>query len=146
MPSILKIEQHVGEGFIELLNRFPFVRGDGLPALLQQIRQLRGIFLVNGGEHPFRPFAQQLGPVDQFLLIQVLLPFAPPAAQPMPQELTDRLAADAVLRTAFESLTPGRRRAYALYLGQAKQSATRLARLERCVPLILEGLGPNERG
>lgn len=74
------------------------------------------------------------------------VPFAPPAAQPTPQELTDRLAADAVLRTAFESLTPGRRRAYALYLGQAKQSATRLARLERCVPLILEGLGPNERG
>lgn len=74
------------------------------------------------------------------------VPFAPPAAQPMPQELTDRLAADAVLRTAFEALTPGRRRAYALYLGQAKQSATRVARLERCVPLILEGLGPNERG
>ena len=74
------------------------------------------------------------------------VPFAPAAAQPMPQELTDRLAADAVLRTAFEALTPGRRRSYALYLGQAKQSATRLARLERCVPLILEGLGPNERG
>lgn len=65
-----------------------------------------------------------------------------PAPEPEPApELAERLDADAELRAAFEALTPGRRREYHLHISGAKQSATRAARVERCVPRILAGKG-----
>jgi uncharacterized protein YdeI (YjbR/CyaY-like superfamily) len=48
------------------------------------------------------------------------------------------------LKTAFDGLTPGRQRAYLLYFSQPKQSATRAARVEKSVPLILGGKGLND--
>lgn len=71
------------------------------------------------------------------------------AADPMPEavptELEERLAADAEVRRAFDALTPGRRRSHILYVGGARQSATRQKRVERCVAEILAGRGFNER-
>jgi uncharacterized protein YdeI (YjbR/CyaY-like superfamily) len=60
---------------------------------------------------------------------------------PIPEELQSRLNADAVLRSAFERLTPGRRKSYILHVSSAKQSQTRVARVEKCVPMILDGRG-----
>ncbi len=62
----------------------------------------------------------------------------------LPAELTRRMEALPALRTAFEALTPGRRRGYALYIAGAKQSRTRADRVEKCIPLILEGKGLND--
>jgi uncharacterized protein YdeI (YjbR/CyaY-like superfamily) len=45
------------------------------------------------------------------------------------------------LRTAFESLTPGRQRAYLLHFSSAKQAKTRESRIEKYIPQILEGKG-----
>lgn len=45
------------------------------------------------------------------------------------------------LKTAFEALTPGRQRGYLLYFSAAKQSKTRTARIEKCLPQILDGKG-----
>ena len=59
----------------------------------------------------------------------------------MPEEFRKRLDGDARLKKAFEALTPGRQRGYLLYFAQAKQSTTREARVEKCVPRILEGMG-----
>jgi uncharacterized protein YdeI (YjbR/CyaY-like superfamily) len=59
----------------------------------------------------------------------------------VPDELTARLEADAVLKTAFEALTPGRQKAYLLHFAGAKQSATREARIDKARPRILEGKG-----
>jgi uncharacterized protein YdeI (YjbR/CyaY-like superfamily) len=53
------------------------------------------------------------------------------------QELAARLRTDSELRHAFEALTPGRQRAYNLYVSGAKQSSTRASRVEACVPRIL---------
>lgn len=63
-----------------------------------------------------------------------------------PEELTARLNGDPKLKAAFEALTPGRRKFYIFHISSAKQSATRAARVEKCVPMILKGLGLNERG
>jgi uncharacterized protein YdeI (YjbR/CyaY-like superfamily) len=52
----------------------------------------------------------------------------------MPEEFASRLAEQPKLQAAFEALTPGRQRGYLLHFGQAKQSATRVARVERCIP------------
>lgn len=62
----------------------------------------------------------------------------------MPAELRRRLDADRALKEAFEALTPGRQRGYIYHVSQAKQSATRAARVEKSVPKILEGLGFDE--
>lgn len=61
-----------------------------------------------------------------------------------PQELLDYFHKMPELAQAFETLTPGRQRAYVLHFSQAKQSATRRSRIEKCVPQILLGKGYNE--
>jgi uncharacterized protein YdeI (YjbR/CyaY-like superfamily) len=62
-----------------------------------------------------------------------------------PDELTEILQRDRRLAKAFDALTPGRQRGYVLYFVGAKQSQTRTARIEKCVPKILAGLGFHDR-
>lgn len=61
--------------------------------------------------------------------------------EPIPLELATRLENDPVLKTAFESLTPGRKRSFIIYISQAKQTKSREARVDKCVPKILNGEG-----
>lgn len=56
---------------------------------------------------------------------------------PVPAEL----ASNAKLNKAFAALTPGRQRAYLLHFAQPKKPETRIARIEKHAPRILEGLG-----
>lgn len=62
----------------------------------------------------------------------------------IPQELVDAMDADAELAEAFAALTPGRQRGYCLTIGGAKQSATRINRIEKYRAQILQGKGYNE--
>jgi uncharacterized protein YdeI (YjbR/CyaY-like superfamily) len=64
---------------------------------------------------------------------------------PVPEELTKRFRRDPRFKRAFEALTPGRQRSYLFHFGAAKQSATRVARIEKAVPAIFEGRGFLER-
>jgi uncharacterized protein YdeI (YjbR/CyaY-like superfamily) len=63
---------------------------------------------------------------------------------PVPEELQRRIDDNPVLSSAFATLTPGRRKSYIFHVSSAKQAATRAARAERCVPMILSGRGFNE--
>lgn len=62
----------------------------------------------------------------------------------MVEEFRLLMNADSKLKTAFESLTPGRQRAYLLYFSQAKQAKTRISRIEKYTAAILEGKGLND--
>jgi len=62
----------------------------------------------------------------------------------MPEEFQQKLAENLNLKTAFEALTPGRQRGYLLYFSQAKQSKTRMTRVEKYTPQILAGKGLND--
>ncbi|KGJ05656.1 Uncharacterized conserved protein YdeI, YjbR/CyaY-like superfamily, DUF1801 family [Paracoccus halophilus] len=62
-----------------------------------------------------------------------------------PDELGARLAADPEFRTAFEGLTPGRRRGWVLHFSGARQSATRVSRIDKAAPKILAGKGMQDR-
>jgi uncharacterized protein YdeI (YjbR/CyaY-like superfamily) len=62
----------------------------------------------------------------------------------IPEEFRNRLDNSPHLKKAFNALTPGRQRGYILYFSGAKQPATREARIEKCVPQILEGKGLND--
>ena len=59
----------------------------------------------------------------------------------IPEELQKKLDEVPALKAAFSALTPGRQRAYLLYFASAKQSKTREARVEKCMPRILTGKG-----
>jgi len=59
----------------------------------------------------------------------------------LPGELTEALADDAELSAAFDALTPGRQRGYALNIAGAKQAETRRNRIAKHRPRILAGKG-----
>lgn len=63
----------------------------------------------------------------------------------LPDELVEALDDDPDLAEAFEALTPGRQRSYVILLDGAKQSATKVARIERSRDKILAGKGAQER-
>ena len=69
---------------------------------------------------------------------------APTDDAPYPDELDMLLDTDSALRDAWERLTPGRRRGWLLHFDGAKQSKTRVARIERAMPRILEGFGMHD--
>lgn len=64
---------------------------------------------------------------------------------PVPEELAERFHKDPRFRRAFEALTPGRQRSYLYHFAAAKQSATRVGRIEKAMPAIFEGRGFLER-
>jgi uncharacterized protein YdeI (YjbR/CyaY-like superfamily) len=63
----------------------------------------------------------------------------------IPEEFQIKLDKSPALKTAFDTLTPGRQRAYNLYFSAPKQSKTRQARVEKCMKQILNGKGLNDQ-
>jgi uncharacterized protein YdeI (YjbR/CyaY-like superfamily) len=61
------------------------------------------------------------------------------------EELQNRLDQDPALKAAFDALTPGRQREYNLYISDAKQAKTRMARVEKYAQKILDGKGFRDR-
>lgn len=62
----------------------------------------------------------------------------------LPEELYQKFIELPELQSAFEALTPGRQRGYVLHISSAKQSATRISRIEKCIPAILAGKGMHD--
>lgn len=63
---------------------------------------------------------------------------------PVPEELRQKMKELPALKIAFEALTPGRQRAYLFHFGQAKQTKTRIDRIEKYLQHILDGKGLND--
>jgi len=59
----------------------------------------------------------------------------------IPEEFQIRLDKNRALKKAFDSLTPGRQRAYIFHFSSAKQAKTREARVEKYTKQILDGKG-----
>lgn len=60
---------------------------------------------------------------------------------PMPEEFELELNKNPMLKKAFKALTPGRQRGYLLYFAAPKQIKTKIARIEKYIPIILSGKG-----
>jgi uncharacterized protein YdeI (YjbR/CyaY-like superfamily) len=69
------------------------------------------------------------------------VPFKKSAEFIIPEELQIKFEENPALKTAFAALTPGRQRAYILYISAAKQSKTRASRVEKHRRRILQGKG-----
>lgn len=62
----------------------------------------------------------------------------------IPIEFQNKLNEITVLKTAFETLTQGRQRAYIIYFSQPKQTETRKLRVEKYISKIIDGKGLND--
>jgi len=63
----------------------------------------------------------------------------------IPAELSSVLDQNNDLRQAFDRLTLGKQREYALYVAEAKRSTTKLSRLQKVTPKILVGVGLHDQ-
>jgi uncharacterized protein YdeI (YjbR/CyaY-like superfamily) len=63
----------------------------------------------------------------------------------IPEILQQRLNTDGALNEAFQTLTPFRQKEYVEYLESAKREATQITRLEKIIPMILGGIGLNDK-
>jgi uncharacterized protein YdeI (YjbR/CyaY-like superfamily) len=66
------------------------------------------------------------------------------APKRLPSELTNAFRKDAAFKKAFLALTPGRQRAYVIFISGAKQSETRVARIEKHRTRIMRGFGMHD--
>jgi uncharacterized protein YdeI (YjbR/CyaY-like superfamily) len=72
------------------------------------------------------------------------LQLKPPTEFPFPGELSIQFEENPQFEAAFKSLTPGRQRNYLRHFNEAKQSATKTARIEKYKPFIFKGIGMDE--
>ncbi len=63
----------------------------------------------------------------------------------LPVELKEAFKKNAALKQNFDALTPYKQKEYKEHIGSAKQEKTRRNRLEKCIPIILEGKGLNDK-
>ncbi len=63
----------------------------------------------------------------------------------IPPELKDHLSTNKDLKAHFENLTPYKQREFCEYIFEAKREMTKQSRLEKITPMILKGLGLNDK-
>ncbi len=63
----------------------------------------------------------------------------------IPEELDQALRSDSPLNLAYNALSRGKQIEYAEFIGTAKQDATRINRLRKSIPMIMNGSGLNDK-
>ncbi len=63
----------------------------------------------------------------------------------IPKELKKHLKENLVLFNAFKLLTPSKQREYCDYIFEAKRDVTKLTRIEKITPMIIQGIGLNDK-
>jgi len=125
--SFLKDEQKVlinaQEGKTKGLRQWRFAEEDEIP------KELLRSYIFEAIENEKQ--GKRVIPEKQALLI--------------PPELKLELDGNSDLKSRFEALTPFKQKEYANYVMEAKREATKLSRLAKCIPMILEGKGLNDK-
>ena len=63
----------------------------------------------------------------------------------IPKELQQVLKTQSDVNASFKALTPGKQREYCSYISDAKREATKLTRIEKIIPMILNGVGLHDK-
>lgn len=63
----------------------------------------------------------------------------------IPEELNVMLQEDVLLKIKFDSLSLSKRRDYAEHISDAKRAQTKQSRLDKILPMIMEGLGLHDK-
>ncbi|MFA5556576.1 MAG: YdeI/OmpD-associated family protein [Flavobacteriaceae bacterium] len=64
---------------------------------------------------------------------------------PTAELLLEAFKTNKKLKEAFEKLTSGKQKEYTLYINEAKQEATKIKRVEKIIPMILQGVGLHDK-
>lgn len=67
------------------------------------------------------------------------------ASVSIPNELKNELQKDSKFNKNFDTLTPFKRREYCEYISEAKREKTKNNRLKKIMPMILKGVGLNDK-
>ena len=59
--------------------------------------------------------------------------------------MEEHFKSDMALKKAFELFTPFKQREFLEYIETAKQEKTKISRFEKIKPMILEGIGLNDK-
>ncbi|WP_304037707.1 YdeI/OmpD-associated family protein [Mesonia mobilis] len=126
-------------------------------ALLQQNTKL----LVNAQEEKTKALRQIRFKENDQLQLSVLKKYVEEAIQlqkdgkeikprkskpiEIPTELEKAFKNDASLKSAFEKFTKGKQREFTEHIANAKREATRISRLQKCIPMIKAGIGLNDK-
>jgi uncharacterized protein YdeI (YjbR/CyaY-like superfamily) len=107
---------------------------------VQSARQMRftNVLEIVEIEHILKSYIKEAIEVEKAGLT---VDYKKTAEYKIPEEFQYKLDKIPGLKVAFEALTPGRQRGYIFYFSTAKLSKTRDARLEKCIPQILNGKG-----
>lgn len=70
---------------------------------------------------------------------------AAPIKVRIPELLKDALKRDATAKRAYEKLSPYNKKEYSEYIANAKQEKTKRSRLEKILPMIIDGKGLNDK-
>lgn len=62
-----------------------------------------------------------------------------------PKPLAEAFKADATFKAAFSRLSPAKKRAYKEYIAEAKREDTKLRRIKKILPMILDGQGLHDK-
>jgi uncharacterized protein YdeI (YjbR/CyaY-like superfamily) len=62
----------------------------------------------------------------------------------IPELLLSEFKKDTKLRKAFNALSPYKQKEFSEHISEAKQEKTKLRRLEKIIPMIIEGVGLND--
>jgi len=82
--------------------------------------------------------------IDEAIAVEqagLKVPLKQTTAFAVPEEFRHKLNEIPGLKSAFEALTPGRQRAYLLHFAAPKQAKTRISRIDKSLPRILDGKG-----
>ncbi len=63
----------------------------------------------------------------------------------IPPELSSLLTSNISLKRSFDQLTPFKQKEFIEYIATAKREVTRLSRLEKITPMIIKGVGLNDK-
>ena len=88
-----------------------------------------------------------LGFIRESIALETMGAKVPKGSAPeisVPDELIELWKKDKSFDKAFHMLTPGRQRAYLMHFTAAKQSATRVSRIQKFMPRIMDGKGIND--
>ncbi|WP_283639793.1 YdeI/OmpD-associated family protein [Mesonia mobilis] len=126
-------------------------------ALLQQNTKL----LVNAQEEKTKALRQIRFKENDQLQLSVLKKYVEEAIQlqkdgkeikprkskpiEIPTELEKAFKNDASLKSALEKFTKGKQREFTEHIASAKREATRISRLQKCIPMIKAGIGLNDK-
>ena len=69
----------------------------------------------------------------------------PTKVMQIPQELEAAFGEDANLEKSFADFSPYKQKEFAEHISSAKRDTTRMSRLQKCIPMILAGVGLNDK-